>query len=181
MSRRRILQIIVSAASVLIVAGVVLMGVVMDTEDDRNVIHVDLDEGSVQGSGQGENGTTEQSIDFECLTLVPGESCEYTLNFDGEESDRYDVTVKLYENQVEKNHTLKNFVFLRIESGETTVCDMLLKDVYASEGFTLPVDQTTGENTELRFVYYLPIDVGNEAQNAEAFFGLKIIASNETE
>lgn len=173
MSRRRLLQIIVSAASVLIVVGVILMGVIMNTEEDRSVIHVDLD--------KGEENSTEQKVDFESLALLPGESCEYTLVLEGEESDRYDVTLSLYENQAEKNHTLKNFVFLRIESGENVVCDMLLRDVYASEGFTLPVDQTTGENTELRFVYYLPADVGNEAQNAEAFFGLKITASNENE
>ena len=35
------------------------------------------------------------------------------------------------------------------------------------------------KNTEFQIVYYLPIDVGNEAKNAEALFGLMLTASNE--
>ena len=50
---------------------------------------------------------------------------------------------------------------------------------FEKEKIVLPVDFDEGENTELKIVYYLPLDVGNEAKNAEAVFELLLTASNE--
>ena len=40
-------------------------------------------------------------------------------------------------------------------------------------------DFRENKNTELKVIYYLPLDVGNEAKNAEAIFELQLTASNE--
>ena len=170
MSRRRILQIVLAISSVIVIVGVVLMGVVMGSEDDRNVIKVVLDE--IEG---------ETNVNFEYLTLVPGESCEYTLSFDAEEANEYDVTLEYYEKEVDKGHVLKDYARVRIESGEEILCDELLAAVFDGMTFRFPVNVEAKQNTQIRMVYYLPIDVGNEAQDAEAFFGLKITATNNEE
>ena len=170
MSRRRILQIVLAISSVIVIVGVVLMGAVMGSEDDRNVIEVVLDE--IEG---------ETNVNFEYLTLVPGESCEYTLSFDAEEANEYDVTLEYYEKEADKGHVLKDYARVRIESGEEILCDELLAAVFDGMTFRFPVNVEAKQNTQIRLVYYLPIDVGNEAQDAEAFFGLKITATNNEE
>jgi hypothetical protein len=70
---------------------------------------------------------------------------------------------------------------VRIESGDEIVCDELLSAVFDGRVFRLPVNVEKAQNTQLRLSYYLPVDVGNEAQGAEAFFGLKITATNNEE
>ena len=168
MSRRRILQIVLAISSVIVIGGVVLMGIVMGSEDDRNVIKVSLDE-------------SESNVNFEHLSLFPGESCEYTLSFISEEANEYDVILEYYEKEAEKGHVLKDYARVRIESGDELVCDELLSAVFDGRVFRLPVNVKKAQNTQLRLSYYLPVDVGNEAQGAEAFFGLKITATNNEE
>ena len=51
--------------------------------------------------------------------------------------------------------------------------------VFEAENINLPVDFSEGKNTELKITYYLPIDIGNEAKNAEAIFELRFESSNE--
>ena len=55
----------------------------------------------------------------------------------------------------------------------------MMTTVFAEEPIVIPVDFNTSINTELTIVYYLPLDVGNEAKKAEAVFELRLTASNE--
>jgi ribonuclease-3 len=55
----------------------------------------------------------------------------------------------------------------------------LLADAFESDAIVLPVDFSQNRNTELTVTYYMPSEVGNEAENAEAIFDLRIVASNE--
>jgi hypothetical protein len=59
------------------------------------------------------------------------------------------------------------------------VYDDLLVNTLEDKNILFSVDFREDKNTEFRIVYYLPIDVGNEAKNAEALFGLMLKASNE--
>ena len=73
--------------------------------------------------------------------------------------------------------TLKNFVRVKILSGETELYDELLADAMKGEGTTVHVNFDKDENTELKLVYYMPLEVGNEAKLAASDFQLNIVSS----
>ena len=162
---RRILLIV---TCILILIGIALMAWAYFVHRDKNVIKIKLDIG------------TSESIKFEELSLLPGESCEYTIRLtrNGSE-DKYELGLDFREISTADNQLLKEFAYVKIEAGGETVYQMLLADAFEDSVLKLPVDLKKNVNTELKIVYYLPIDVGNEAQNAEAFFELLLTASNE--
>ena len=165
MSKIKIMRIVLIGASVLILIGISLMTWKLTTEDDRNNVDVYLSEGMTE------------TIQFENLSLVPGESCEYVVKLKGDNAKKYDLSLDFVDTDQEK--TLKNFAYVKIIANEEVICDELLADVFENEKIVLPVDFDEKKNTELKIVYYLPIEVGNEAKNAEAFFELLLTASNE--
>ena len=165
MPKSKIMRIILVAGSLLIIVGVSLMGWMLSTEDERGVINVKL-----------EDDKTE-SLAFKNLTLVPGEECEYVIKLEKSGVNKYDMELDFVDKDEEK--TLKNFARVKIISGDEVVCDELLVDAFGNERIVLPVDFDEGKNTELKIVYYLPIEVGNEAKKAEAVFELLLKASNE--
>lgn len=165
MPKSKIMRIILIAGSLLIIVGVSLMTWMLSTEDERGVIEVKL-----------EDGKTE-SLAFEDLTLVPGESCEYVVKLEKSSVSKYNVELDFVDTDREK--TLKNYARVKIVAGDEVICDELLADAFENEIIVLSVDFDEGKNTELKIVYYLPIEVGNEAKKAEAFFELLLKATNE--
>lgn len=164
MPKSNLMRIILIAGSVLIIVGVSLMGWMLATEDERGVIEIKL-----------EDGKTE-SLAFEDLTLVPGEECEYTIQLKKTSSSKYDLELDFVE--IEEK-TLQNYARVKIIANGEVISDELLADAFKKEKIVLPVDFDEGKNTELKVVYYLPIDVGNEAKRAETVFELLLTASNE--
>ena len=162
MKKRIFMWIVMVAASVITITGIVLMAELMATEEERNAINVYINE------------SAEKTLEFKDLCLLPGGSCEYAIKLSGERSKKYDLNLAFTD--VDEEKTLKDFVRVRIEAGDETVCDELLADAFKGEDIVLSVDFENGKNTEILIVYYLPIDVGNEAKNAEAFFELKLTA-----
>ena len=165
MPKSKLMRIILIAGSVLIIVGVSLMGWMLATEDERDVIEVKL-----------EDGKTE-SLAFEDLTLVPGEECEYIIQLEKTSASKYDLELDFVDTNKEK--TLKNYARVKILANGEVVRDELLATVFENEDIVLPVDFSEGKNTELKIVYYLPLEVGNEAKKAEAVFELLLTASNE--
>lgn len=165
MPKSNLMRIILIVGSVLIIVGVSLMGWMLATKDERGVIKVEL-----------EDGKTE-SLTFEDLALVPGEECEYTIQLKKTSASKYDLKLDFVDNDDEK--TLKNYARVKIVVDGEVISDGLLADILKKEKIVLPVDFDHGKNTELKVVYYLPSDVGNEAKNAEAFLALLLTAGNE--
>ena len=110
------------------------------------------------------------------MCLIPGEACTYTLKLEGDVAEQYEVHLLFEEMQ---SGTLKNYAYIRIEANGQVLCDQLMATVLAGEGIDLFVDLHQVEQQEVIITYYLPIEVGNEAKNAEAVFDLLITASNE--
>ena len=164
MARSIFRRLVVITSCILILISVVLLAVAMATSDERNEIKVDL-----------KDGVTE-SVEFEGIALVPGESCEYVIKFKGDSFFKYDTHLDFVEKE---EKTLKNFAYVRVMSGDEVVYDELLATAFESDGIDLSVDFFRRKNTELKIVYYMPLDVGNEAKNAEAIFELQITAYNE--
>ena len=164
MPRSKLMRLILIAGSVLILIGVSLMTWMLVTEEERNNIKVELD-----------GGETEV-LEFEALRLVPGSQCEYTITLKNGNTDQYNLTLDFKETE---EKTLKKYARVKILSEEAEVYDELLETAFENEGIVLPVDFKQDLNTVLKIVYYLPIEIGNEAKNAEALFDLVLTASNE--
>lgn len=164
MPKNKLMRIILIVGSGLIIVGVSLMSWMLTTQDDRAAIEVEL------------YGGKTETVDFEALRLVPGEQCEYDVKLKNENDEKYDLSLEFAE--IEEN-TLKNFAYVRIIANGEVVCDELLATVFEDKNIVLPVDFAEGTNTELKFVYYLPFEVGNEAKNTEALFKLILTARNE--
>ena len=164
MTRSNYVQVVLIVLSTLIIIGALLLSFLMSTDDDRNVIEVRLGDGSTE------------SVKFESLGLVPGEKCEYTISLKGNKAETYELKLDFVENEGKE---LKNFARVNISANGEAICDELLSDVFENDDIVLDVDFNQNKNTELKIVYYMPLDVGNEAKNAEAVFELQLTASNE--
>lgn len=161
-SKGRLMRVILIVGSALILVGVMLMGWMLKHKDAQNMIDVLLVDGKTK------------VVEFESLTLVPGEECEYTVRLRKSDIDKYKLKLDFVELE---EKMLKNFARVKILANGEIVYDELLATTFENHGTVLSVDFAEGKNTELRIVYYLPIDVGNEAKNAEAIFELLLTAS----
>lgn len=164
MQKSKLMQIILIVGSILIIVGVSLMTWMLATEDDRNVIRVQIDEGE------------SKPVKFEALTMVPGDECEYSVKLVKGGTNKFDLKFDFVETG---DGTLKNYARVKIIVRDNVVYDDLLVNTLENKNILLSVDFGEDKNTEFQIVYYLPIDVGNEAKNAEALFGLMLTASNE--
>ena len=164
MLTKSIMKIILTIASVLIIIGMFLMAWALLTAQERNVIKVFLDSGDTK------------PIKFEALSMVPGDEQEYSVKLMKSKADKFDLSFDFVENG---DGELKKYARVKIIANDNAVYDDLLVNAFENDLPTVSVDFGTGKNTEIRIVYYLPIDVGNEAKNAEALFELNLRASNE--
>ena len=67
--------------------------------------------------------------------------------------------------------------YLVLEDGKIDIKRYYSPEFNEDEKITLSVDFAAEKNAELKIVYYLPLDVGNEAKNAEGMFELQFTAS----
>lgn len=162
--RNRYLRLLLVIGALLIFIGIILMTRMLLIKDSQSHIKVYLSDG------------VTRIVEFDSLSLVPGDSCLYYVKLKSTHSRSYKL--KIHFSETEEN-TLKNFARVKILSGDKVVCDELLATAFAQGGWVLPVDFKTKENTELTVIYYLPIDVGNEAKNAEATFELLLQVGDE--
>ena len=162
MMRPNIMRIILAGICILILIGVVLMTWMLLASDD--IIELKLKKGQTS------------VVEFENLCLIPGQQYEYNAFL---ESDRRsDFILYLDFNELE-DKTLKHFAHARIEINGEEICDELLVNLFEGEALATKVDFSATKLVELKIVYYLPDEVGNEAQEAEALFKLNLTIDNE--
>ena len=150
--------------SILIIVGVVLLSTIRDPSNANGVIGVDVEDGKTQ------------SIEFQGFELIPGSSSEYDIQFNGDRSSQFDVKLTFEEKE---DKALKNFAYIKIISGDEVLYDKLLAEAFEDDSIVIPVDFEKKANTQLKIVYYLPIEVGNEAKNAGAKFDLLFTAQSK--
>lgn len=161
--KRRLEDIALIVMSVVILVGSGLTMYMLAR--DKTVIEVDLTPGETQ------------EIQFEKLGLCPGESCDYTLRLGSEYTETYQVTLSFRER--EATNALKQYTYVRVTSGEQVLCDLRLDEAFETDTLSLTVDLSDGGKQELQVTYYMPAEVGNEAQDAEVELDLLITAENE--
>ena len=164
MVHNRIKQITLIVLSVLILIGVALMAWSLATADDRNNIDLELSEGITE------------TITFENLCLLPGDEASYHLNLKDDNARKYSLLFDFVEKE---DKGLKNFVRVKIASGDTVLYDELLATAIAADSIIFDVNFKERVNTQLDITYYLPLEVGNDAKNAETLFELLLTATNE--
>lgn len=164
MPKRSFMRIILVISSILTIVGLSLMLQDMTSSDEVDEIEVRVDQNMVE------------SLEFQDLALIPGESCEYTVKLKGTATKRYMLYLDFVENG---DQSLKDFAYVKMISGDEVIYDKLLADAFADDDIAFEVDFSEYRNTALTIVYYMPMDVGNEAKNAEAFFNLEISAEYE--
>ena len=162
MSKKQFMRMVLIVGSALILIGITMVGWMLANKKEPNAIEVQLADGKTQ------------SEKFENLALIPGEACEYTIKLKKSEADQYQLKLNFVETE---EKTLKNYARVKILAGDETVYDELMATAFENDGTVLSVDFAKEKNTELKIVYYLPIDIGNEAKNAEAIFELQLTAS----
>ena len=114
-----------------------------------------------------------QTIPFEKLGLVPGDSVTYDLYLSTTDGPTKKVYLEFYEVQ---DSPLKDFVRVRILVNDEEICDELLGDLMDSGKVDFDTDLSVGSECKVTIIYYMPEEVGNEAANAEAWFDLSITA-----
>ena len=165
MKSYKIMRVLLVFTSLLILVGVLLAEWIHYNRRDDDIIKVELSDGKTE------------VIDFESLSLLPGDSCEYTVKLKYNNFSEHDVILDFVDSDPQK--TLKDYAYVKITAGKKVIYEDLLANAFENDNIVLHVDFTKGTNTELKIEYYLPLEVGNEAQNAEALFKLCLTASNE--
>lgn len=163
MTKKKATDLVLAALCILILVGVGLS--VYAAARDKNVIRVDLEP------------SVTQAVEFEDLCLLPGETGEYRLNLNCETATPYTVTLQFVDRA--PTYTLKDHAYVRIEKGDELLAEQRLADAFAAAPLQTVIDTAAEQACHIKITFYLPADVGNEAQNAEADFALLITASNE--
>lgn len=165
MQSNKIMRTLLVIASLLVLIGILMTVWILIQKRDEDIIKVQLSDGETE------------VIKFDALNLLPGDSCEYIIELKNDSSHKCSLSLDFVD--VDEKETLKNYAHVKIIANGAVVYDDLLATAFENDSIVLPVDFAKSTNTELKLVYYLPLEVGNEAKNAEAVFEVLITASNE--
>ena len=164
MTRSAFMRLLLVVASILIIIGVILLCGMLRPIRTGDVINIYL-----------EDGVTEE-IGFKRLALVPGDSERYHIRLEGDPDTQFKVKASFIE---KGENTLKDYVFVKIVANGALICDKLLAEAFEDDLLIIPADFRDGRYTDIVVTYYLPLDVGNEAKNAEAIFTLQFTPSKK--
>lgn len=166
MTKNLLTRIALIACSVLILTGASLSAYFLISADQKQIVKVEIEDSSV------ENGVL---VPFEKLGLAPGENCGYTLVVDVKDTSQYDLTLAFYE---KADGALADYARVRIEVNKEVLRDQLLSELFEDNVLTLHVDLRGKKRERVKITYYLPAEIGNEAQETEAFFELLVSAKS---
>ena len=138
---------------------------IVQTNRDYSMIDVKLKENQ-----------NEYVVAFDHLGLAPGEQADYTVSLKGHRDVECDVFLSFTDK--DESLTLKDYVYAKVSINGETVCDELLKDLFQKDRVELSYNFKNGEKYQVLVSYYMPLSVGDEAQNAEATFDLVITITN---
>ena len=112
-------------------------------------------------------------VEFEKLGLLPGQSVEYTLYLSSSDGPTKTVHFDFHETA---DSPLADYVYVKMLFEGEEICDALLADVMTDLPIAFETDLSSGDQREVTVIYYMPEEVGNEAEGAEAWFDLYITA-----
>ncbi len=164
MTKNLFIRIALIACSTLILTGAVLSAYFLISANQKQIIKIEIEDSST------ENGVL---VPFEHLGLAPGEECSYTLIVDVKDANQYDLALAFYE---KADGALADYAHVRVESNGEVLRDQRLAELFEDNLLTMHVDLRGKKRERVKITYYLPAEVGNEAQGAEAVFELLVSA-----
>ena len=150
--------------AVLVVLSIVLLIFIISNERDTSVIKIDIERGE------------QETLTFDNLALIPGEQSEYKLELNVGSTQKYDLHLDFRETH---DGDLKKYARAKIIVEDEVIFDDLLSKLLEKASFSLPIDLKEKKSASIGLIYYLPEEIGNEAQDTEATFELTITAGNE--
>ena len=159
----RLLLIILS---LMILIGCAMVYLVIRHGHDGNVIKIDVQH------------EQPQKVEFTQLAMVPGGKSEYIINPYRYVPGVYNLTFNFTDTDPGYS-AFDQSVHVYVECDGVVYCDKSLAEIFESEDFTITIDLTDEVWEEVKLVYYIPEDVGNEIQGAAADFELFIIANEK--
>ena len=108
------------------------------------------------------------------VVIVPGYKNEYHLKVTADKPHEYDLTFSFKE-QGDTESDLKDNLYILIEYDGVVYCDAKLSELY-EQGPTMTLQLKRLVAQDVKVVYYIPEEVGNEIKGDTADFGLFITA-----
>ena len=108
------------------------------------------------------------------VVIVPGYKNEYHLKVTADKPGKYDLTFSFVE-QGNTENALKDNLYILIEQDGEVYCDTKLSELYEG-GPTMTLKLRRLVAQDVKVVYYIPEEVGNEIKGNTADFGLFITA-----
>ena len=159
----RILLVVLSAT---ILIGVAIMWYFLHLSNDNGTIKLDITANGVK------------NVEFEGLGLIPGEERVYNVALRSDIPGDYALNLVFVENG-EAPNPLKNYVYARMQVGEKVLCDTLLSELFEGDVVKIYSYLAKTEGCDLVITYYMPSEIGNEAENATADFVIAISSVKE--
>ncbi len=114
-------------------------------------------------------------LEFTGLGLVPGGELRYTAAI----YDTLNIESSIFlVFDAKEPQPLADFVYVRIIADGKVLCDRLLSALLARDSTTISCHLPKGGMQEIEIIYYMPVDVGDEAKHAEANFSIIVTVSN---
>ncbi|MBE6655512.1 MAG: hypothetical protein E7609_01410 [Ruminococcaceae bacterium] len=164
----RLFYCIVITLCSLIITGAGLSVYFVTNTDRRDVVRVEL------------NDEETERITFNAEGLLPGREVGYDISLHTNLSGTSSVSIG-FEEETQTAGGLRDFVWVRLVNEGRTLYEATLTDALTSGSVTLEEDLASGETITLGVLYYMPREIGNEAQGLDAEFTLSVCASNEGE
>ena len=166
--RNKLMASILTASLVVILASAIFNAYLLWYSENRDsAIKVGLD-------GDGE------LVEFRDMEMHPGDSLEFDIAITHEVEGDCQLKLDFIDAAPEAvTNNLKDHIkIIIIFNGEKIYEDDLVE---AIDKELAPIDCVLDEKdpVTMKIIYLMPIEVGNEAENAEAFIDLMITASNE--
>lgn len=154
-----IISIVIGVMLAVIIGEGLVLYKIIDLGKDDHSISVEI--------GDGESGVAG----FEHLNLVPGQEVQYTMSISSKDGPTYAVD---FEFRNRGDSDLQDYVYVRMLIGEEELCNALLADVMDSGPISHYTRISEGDPCEVTIIYYMPEEIGNEAEGAEAHFDLYV-------
>ena len=173
MNKRLLVRILICAVAVLMLSATALTVWFLANPEDKRT-----DTTVIVIPQNGESSKNEVSVNFEAPNIHPGETVSHTVELTGEVEGETKITLKFKENRSRVNDLAK-YLNVKVTIAGAQYCEMLLSDLFSAELDTVTCALSKNNPVLIQISYSMPIEVGNEAADVEAFFSLLINSSNE--
>ena len=147
--------------ALVLLSGCILVYIVTES-NYGNIIDIDIEDGECE------------KIEFNRFHILPGESCSYVLRLNMKAAGDYALNLDF---ERVSSHNLEKYLNVKILVGGRTLCDIPLFELFSEESRGIKYLMSSGLPESIKIIYYIPEEVGNEAQGAYTTFNLNITAS----